>query len=318
MARPAVLSGLAGLLADDSEAVLYQAARMARVLALRMTPRILNGLLKLLAAPRSVGRAEAVRALGAAGKRVSRPRVVKAILACLGDADAGVRREAIVAWEQVRGPDDPAPTEALAGLLVDGEPSVSLAAVKLVGRLGRQVLCSSIINGLAALLEHDLLPNQRETHLATLVAVEGLGPSAATSVVIDRVIDCLFAGNREMAAQACRTIERLGLSASERLVATLTAMLCGADRKERFRCLQALIQVGPQVCCAALLAQLLRLMNDREAGIRAAAASALEWLGPQAGTPLILSRLDELQDDPDGDVRYHVRNALQALQADRT
>jgi HEAT repeat protein len=318
MARPAILSGLAGLLADESEAVVCQAARTARVLARRMTRGILNALLNLLAAPSSFGRVEAVRALGAAGQRISRPRVVKAVRACLEDEDSDVCRESILAWEQVRRAEDPAPTEALARLLVDRDSGVRLVAVELVGRLGRQVLCSSIINGLAALLGHDLLPNQRQTHLATLVAVAGLGPSAAISVVIDRVIACLFAGNRELAAQACRTIERLGPAACDRLVETLTAMLCTADRKERFRCLQSLIQVGAQVCCPALLEQLLRLLNEPEAAIRAAAASALGWLGPQAGTPAILARLDELQADPDGDVRYHAGNTLHALQSVRT
>jgi HEAT repeat protein len=350
MARRAILSGLPRLLADQSTFVAYQAARAARVLAGRMPPAIRRGLVDQLIAADEYVRAEAIRALGAAGRRASLPRVIAAIRARMEDSAARVRRETVLAWEQVRRPDDPPPTEMLARLLRDDSPLVRLVATGLVGRCGRLVLCDSIISGLADLLlpeqaaihvrheDAEPLPEWRQRlgpdpwqvpprdqvidcRLPALVAVGQLGPPAANSTIIHRVIDCLFADNRETTEQACRTIEQLGPAASGRLVERLTALLRAADRKKTNPCVQPLVRVGRQLCklCGpSLLEQLLRLLNEEAADSRANAASALEWLGPDAAVADVLARLEELQDDPDAYVRDATGNALQRLRSHHT
>jgi HEAT repeat protein len=327
MARRAVLAGLVPLLAEEDASVVQAAARAAGALARRMNRAILQGLLGQLDSVDAGVRREAVKAIGAAGGRLMQPRVTEAVCACLWDADPSVRQQAVVAYGQVRQHDHPPPTERLAHLLLDLDDEVRLVTAQLVAQLGRQVLCGSIIDGLA----HNLQANQQASCLAALTAVEQLrlpaattivvaaltaveqlGPPAATTIVVDRVVECLFAPSRELTEGAYRALDRLGPLAEERLVATLTAMLCGT---QRYRCVQTLIRVGRQLCRPSLVEQLLELLDDPEPAPRAAAASALEWLGPQAGIPAVLARLEELQDDPDSDVRYHVGNALRVLQA---
>jgi HEAT repeat protein len=255
-------------------------------------------------------------------------QLADAVRARLEDDDADVRYEAVRAWDQLRRPDDSPPTEALARLLGDVCPPVRLVTARLVGRLGRHVLCASIINGLAALLHPDqaAVRGRRDRgdvidcRSAALVAVGQLGPPAATSFVNDRVIECLFADTRGTTEQACRTIEQLGPAASAHLVETFAAMLRAPDRKTRDRCVQPMIRVGPQLCqlCgSSFLKELLRLLHNPDAGVRAATAAALEWLGTHAATCALLDRLEELKDDPDGYVRDAASNALQRLRPER-
>jgi HEAT repeat protein len=308
MARRAVLAGLVPLLAEEDAAVVQAAARAAGALARRMNRAILQGLLGQLDSPDAGVRREAAKAIGAAGGRLMQPRVTEAVCACLWDADPSVRQQAVVDYGQVRALEHQPPTERLAHLLLDLDDEVRLVTAQLVAQLGRQVLCGSIIDGLA----HNLQATQQSGCLAALAAVGQLGPPAATTVVVQHVVEWLFAPTREISEGACQALDRLGPAAEERLVATLTAMLRGAAR---YRCVQALIRVGPQLCRPSLVERLLGMLDDPEPAPRAAAASALEWLGPQAGIPAVLARLEELQDDPDSDVRYHVGNALRVLQA---
>jgi HEAT repeat protein len=318
MATRAILNGLVPLLEEEDMDIAREAARAACALAERMTPELRRGLIRQMRSSNAAVRSACVRAIGAAGRRAGLPEVVQEVVHCFVDSEAEVRREAVLAYGSICPEADEPPTEALVKLLGDADGMVQQAAAELVGRLGRRVLCSSMIDAVGRLLLPDAVnPTglerqqnsfRRETvSRAALLAAERFGPPAATSSIIEGTLAWILGGDRE----ACRTAEALG--AVDDVVARLAGMLRSPDRKARDRCIGALVVVREAACWPALLDELLALLRAPEGTVRASAAYALEWLGPKAATTAIVARLQELVDDSDGDVRFHVADALARL-----
>src|SRR5262249_34880997 len=134
---------------------------------------------------------------------------VPALLEALSDADAEVRRLALVALRQLDAPTkEHAP--ALAGLLKDAQAPERLYAIEALGRLGTQA--AEAAPGLTGALKDPNRAVRLQAALAVLkVAPDAAGPAAAVLVRLQKAVTT--AELKDRAAAALRQQARLALIA---------------------------------------------------------------------------------------------------------
>jgi HEAT repeat protein/lysophospholipase L1-like esterase len=262
---------------------------------------VVAGLRAALEASSAEVRAAAAWGLGVVlpvrtGPRPDRGRVVDALAARLGEADAGVRLEAAEALGRL-GPEARGAAPRLNAMLQDPRECVRYAAAHALWRIG------TTPEELGTLVEALQNPDGYVRAFAAW-SLGNLGPSAGPAV--PALVATLSQEETDVVAAAA--LARIGAAAHE-AVPALVGALRHADAGRRWRAARTLGRIGP--AAAAGVPALEDALEDPSDVVRLHAARALGRIGlaarPAAGA------LQRATGDPDVNVRGEARRALERI-----